>query len=276
MDEEPIYNFVALRNHLVRLGYIVEQAQGYREIRPEEVTIDSINRGELEVTEEGIFVIGPGSQRQQVFLYKRDYRLETYGKPRFHICRCGVINDFIVSGRFREHYVRANSDPVPVYNIDNRRREVMVDELPLCKLCLSKIREYGNMTSTDFVKILREARGTDEEPEVHEVDIFGYTRDWDDISRQYREAHNYTCERCGLRIDDIFDRQYIHCHHKDENKLNNRDSNLECLCLRCHSKVDDYHHHNLTTGANRIIMEEFEKKYPNNRNLLKNSNILKV
>lgn len=263
MDEEPIFDFSPLRNHLIQLGYIVEQAQGYREIRPEEVTIDSINRGELEVTEQGIYVIGPGDQRQQVFMYKRDYRLERFGKPKFHICHCDTIADFIANGGFREHYVRANSEPVPVYNMDDGMDEVMVNELPLCKNCIRKLTEYrGIESSSEFVEILREARAAEEDPEVHEVDIFGYTRDWDDISRAYREAHDYTCERCGLRIDDLFDRQYMHCHHKDENKLNNRESNLECLCLRCHSEVDEYHRHNLTTGANRIIMETFEEKYP--------------
>lgn len=263
MEEEPIYDFAKLRQFLVNLGYIVKQAKGYREIRPEEISIDTINRGELEVTTEGIYVISPDGEKQQVFLYKRDYHLEKYGKPRFHICRCSTIDEFITSGGFRDHYVRANSDPVPVKNMDNRWEEVEVDNLPLCRYCMGKIRGYNDITSSDFVQILKEARGVDEEdPEVQEVDIFGYTRDWEEISRKYREAHNYTCERCGLRIDDVFDRQYIHCHHKDFNKLNNRKSNLECLCLRCHSEVDEFHKSNLTTGANRIIMEEFNLKYP--------------
>lgn len=262
MEEEPIYDFSSLRNYLVHLGYIVEQAQGYREIRPEEVTIDSINRGELEITPEGIYVIGPGNLRQQVFLYKRDYHLERYGKPRFHICKCTIINEFIESGGFRDHYVRANSDPVPVKNMDNRYREEEVDELPLCRYCLNQIRKYDNITSSEFVELLRQARADEEEPEVQEVDIFGYTRDWDYISKSYREAHNYTCEKCGLKIDDLFDRQYIHCHHKDANKLNNKEGNLQCLCLRCHSEVDEFHRQNLTTGANRIIYEDFIRKYP--------------
>jgi len=261
MDEKPIYDFSKLREHLVKLGYIVEQAQGYREIRPEEVTIDSINKGELEVTPNGIFVIGPGDERQQVYLYKRDYRLETYGKPRFHICRCSTIEDFIVNGGFRDHYVRANSDPVPVKNMDDGYKEVEVDDLPLCKNCYSKIKDYGNITSSEFVELLRQARGEEDEPEVQEVDIFGYTRDWDEISRKYREKQNYTCERCGLQIKDSYYRQFIHCHHRDENKLNNKESNLECLCMQCHSEVDDYHRHNLTTGANRILLEEFIRKY---------------
>lgn len=261
MEEEPIYNFSELRKYLIEKGFIVEQAQGYREIRPEEVTIDAINKGQLEVTTEGIYVIGPGDERQQVFLYKRDYHLERYGKPKFHICRCDTINDFIRNGGFREHYVRANSDPVPVQNMDDGYKELEVYDLPLCRNCSRMISQYGYMTSSDFVEILREARGTEEVPEVQEVDIFGYTRDWEEISRKYREAHNYTCERCGLRIDDLYDRQYIHCHHRDGNKLNNNTNNLECLCIECHSQVDERHRHNFSNGANRILLEDFQKKY---------------
>jgi hypothetical protein len=264
MEDNPLHDFSPLRNFLIQRGYIVEQAHGYREIRPEEITIDSIKRGKLEVTEEGIYVIGPGDEKQQVFLYKRDYHLQRYGKPRFHICRCRIIDEFISSGGFHDHYVRANSDPVPVQNIDRGYEEVQVDGLPLCRYCMNVIDEYGGITSSEFVEILRQARGADEQPEVQEVDIFGYTRDWESISKSYREKHNYTCERCGLHIENAFYRQYMHCHHKDRNKLNNRESNLECLCMRCHSRVDDYHLQNLTTGANRIIMEAFNEKFPEN------------
>ena len=84
-EQEPIYDFASLRNFLVHKGYIVESAQGYREIRPEEVTIDTINRGEISFEEDCIYV-GSGDYKQQVYLYKRDYRLVEHGKPRFHIC----------------------------------------------------------------------------------------------------------------------------------------------------------------------------------------------
>lgn len=264
MEEfEPIFDFKPLREFLVDKGYIVEQAKGYREICPEEVTVDSINRGEIEFTDEGIYVIGPGEDKQQVYLYKRDYHLEHFGKPRFHVCKCRTIEEFIANGRFREHYVRANSDPVPVRNIDNAYKEEMVDQLPLCQNCSNRIRQYGYVNSSQFVDLLRQARGCEEEPEVQEVDIFGYTKDWDNISRNYREFHEYACEECGLVIDDLFDRQYIHVHHMDGNKLNNKESNLRCLCLRCHAEVDERHWKNLTTGANGVIWKDFCKKYNN-------------
>ena len=130
---------------------------------------------------------------------------------------------------------------------------------------MAKIRQYGRITSAEFAEILQEARGYDETPEQVEVDIFGYTRDWEEISKAYREAHDYTCENCGLKIDDLYYRQYMHCHHIDGNKLNNSNSNLKCLCLRCHSQVDDNHRRNLTTGANRFAFEDFERQYPNRR-----------
>ena len=48
--------------------------------------------------------------------------MQTYGKPRFHICKCSVIDEFISIGRFKQHYVRANSEPVPVIDLDDGRR----------------------------------------------------------------------------------------------------------------------------------------------------------
>lgn len=202
----------------------------------------------------------------------RDYKIQQYGKPRFHICKCNVIEEFIETGGFRQHYVRANSDPVPVRNRDNGYEEVMVKDLPICRACLEKLREncqdelaedFDGINSSLFVKMLKEANGEEEIKEAQEVDIFGYTRDWDRISKAYREKKNYTCEKCGLQIDNLYDRQYIHCHHKDFNKLNNKESNLQCLCMRCHANIDDNHRKNLTTGANGIIFNTFNAKYPN-------------
>lgn len=262
MDEKPIFDFAPLRNFLIEKGYVVKQTNGYIEIKPEEVTIESIQKGELEVTNQGIYVIGPRNEKQQVFLYKRDYHLEEYGKPRFHICKCSTIDDFIASGLFKDHYVRANSCPVPVINLDNRRKIEEVDNLPLCQNCLNFINSYGRINSNQFVQILKQVN--EKETKIEEVDIFGYTRDWDSISKNYREKHKYTCERCGLQIEDKFDRQYMHCHHKDADKLNNDDSNLECLCIRCHSEVDEIHHKRLTSGANACMMSYFNKKYPKN------------
>ena len=118
------------------------------------------------------------------------------------------------------------------------------------------------MDSSDFVEMLRQANDNQQEDyEGVELDLFGYTKDWDNISKAYREKHNYTCEKCGLQIDDDYDRQYIHVHHINGDKLNNKESNLKCLCLYCHAHVDERHIKRLTTGANRYTYEDFIQKY---------------
>lgn len=261
-EAEPIYDFPKLRNRLASLGYVVGKAQGYREIRPEEVTLNTISKGQMEFSDEGIFVITPNGDKIQVFLYKRDYHLELYGKPRFHICKCSTIEDFIENGLFKQHYVRANTDPVPVCDLDNHRHETKVGSLPLCKNCMDMIWKYGKINSSEFVELLKQVR-REEEEETKEVDIFGYTRDWEQISRDYKKEQDYTCEECGIKIYNAFDQQFIHCHHIDGNKLNNRKSNLRCLCIRCHAQVDDTHQKNLSSGANKIILDEFNKRYGN-------------
>lgn len=259
-----LYSFDKLRDFLIKRGFIVKQAEGYREIRPELITRETIRRGSIEFERDGIFVINPNGERYQVFLYKRDYRLQLYGKPRFHICKCKTIQEFINSGTFRQCYIRANSDPVPVNNIDNRNIEEMVEGLPLCQNCADIVRKYRSMNSSDFVELLKLVNGNDDE--VKEVDLFGYTKDWERISKAYREKKDYTCEECGWHPTNRIDRQYIHCHHIDQNKLNNNEDNLKCLCIYCHSEIDANHKENLTTGANRIMYDDFMKKFKSETN----------
>lgn len=261
-DERPIFDFEPLKNFLANRGIKVEIPSPYTSIRPEVITGKDVANGNIEFQDNGIFVTDRiTGQHHQVFLYLNSYNMETFGKPRFHICRCSTIEEFITSGQF-SRYTRANTDPVPVYD-RSRNMNVMVNNLPLCQNCLSKIREYGSISSTDFVEILKRANDDfkNNKGEV-EVDLFGYTKDWEVISRAYRTKQNFRCEECGLQIKNELDRMYLHTHHISGNKIDNREQNLRCLCLRCHANVDDNHRRQLTTGASKIMYANFCRKYP--------------
>ena len=259
--DSPIYDFSSLQEFLKKRGYTIGTRKAYEPFTPEDVKAADITNGSMSFTSEGIFVKGDDGIEHQVFLYKKDYHIEKYGKPRFHICQCEVIEEFINSGGFRQHYVRANSEPVPVYNMDSGEY-LQIEGLPLCSNCRRLISGYGNISSTEFVELLKSANNDDSvNYEGVELDLFGYTKDWDTISKQIREKHNYTCENCGLKIDDAYDRQYIHVQHINGDKLNNKESNLKCLCLYCHAHVDDHHLKQLTSGANKYIYDDFINKY---------------
>ena len=261
-SESPIFDFAPLKAFLESRGIKVGKSQPYEPIDPGVITRQAVESGDIEFQDDGIYVKDRVTgNRHQVFLYLNSYNMAAYGKPRYHICRCSTIEEFIASGQF-SRYTRANTDPVPVYD-RSAGRKVMVANLPLCRNCLSKIREYGSISSTDFVEILKRANEDydNNEGEV-EVDIFGYTKDWEAISRAYRTKQDFTCEACGLHIENELDRMYLHTHHINGNKIDNRERNLRCLCVRCHANVDANHLQRLTSGANKIIYDEFCRRFP--------------
>ena len=130
----PIHTFGGLKSLLSSLGYHIEKAEGYKAIDVADVTMEEIRSGAIEFTDEGIFVTTDGVRRK-VFLYKRDYHLELYGKPRAHIRKCDVINRFS-DGDSIPLYRRANTDMVWVHDMDDNYTDKQVCGLNICSHCI--------------------------------------------------------------------------------------------------------------------------------------------
>lgn len=260
MEDEPIYDFAGLKKLLAELGMPVGKAQAYRPIKNSDVVFE--DKDHISFTSDGIFYIDPVTgTKQQIFLYKRRYRLTKHGKPRFHIRKCETINNFINSGTFKREYRKANTKEVNVVDMDDYNTDKVIRDLPLCQHCANIALMSKNTTTEQFVEVLQSANEANvAEQNAQDVDLFGYIRNWDSISQAVRNLSNYTCAQCGLKIDNPFEQHYMHTHHKDGNKLNNNSDNLECLCLYCHAHKPG-HFIKLTTGANRVLYEDFCTKY---------------
>lgn len=273
--DEPIIKFSKLKESLQRVGIIVDKAKdAYTPISPEEVSIKEIENGSLEISTDGIFINGEDGVRRQVFLYKRAYNMKRFGKPRFHICKCKTIEDFMNSSGEIPEYRRANTRAVMVLDRSNDNQDTKVENLPLCRYCAQLIGSVSrNMDSAAFVEILKKAHSAETPRGNLEIDSRGYTRDWQEISKNFRERHNYTCERCGVQVSP-FETEYMHVHHRNGDKTNNRDTNLECLCIKCHSEVDPTHVHNFSTRTQQMLIKLFLQNYAAKRNLLNVDNDL--
>lgn len=269
MDElEPIFSFEGLRNYLNSIGIKVGEAtSGYKPVPVEDVTVEAIRSGKYTFEDDGIYIKDKYDELHKVFLYKMNYHMGyANSKPAMHIRKCSVIQDFINRGRYAE-YRSANTETVLVKDMDANFREMHVSNLKLCGYCRKMIAaenpESKVRNSSEYVRLLKEADAEENlsQGEV-DVDIFGYTRDWQRISRAFREHHDWTCERCGVKIENPWDYQFMHVHHRNGNKTDNRKANLECLCIRCHSQVDAVHRENFSTGDRKEMLEDFNRRYP--------------
>ncbi len=264
-DDTPIYDFGKFKAALECLGYTIGTAKPYVPLKVADVNLSNIQDGELEIDDLGnFFVTSRHGNHQQVFLYKKRYYMSRYGeKPRYHIKYCSILKE-----HSSDEYRRANTGTVIVWDND-LRKNIEVSELSLCKNCLSLLRaerqlEYNSdMTSNEFEQVLRAASEDTDCEEEPDIDLEGYTWKWQKISEAYRTKKQYTCEICGFTPENRMDRQFIHVHHKDGIKTHNKESNLQCLCIACHSNVNPTHQKNFSKGANRVILDAFKKKYPN-------------
>jgi hypothetical protein len=251
-----LYLFSNLAQRLTQLGYPEPTESGFRVIR-RDLTQEE-QAGNIEFGDDGIYLRIDG-QAHKGYMYLKYPNVGRFGFPKFHITNCQTVLEQRARGQFDGRYFWHNSNEV---TIEDRTNGIVHENinLVLCNFCRnqSSILEYTD--TQGFFSLLDQQEQEVINEEV-EIDIFGYTLDWQQISREFRKEKDYTCESCRIRIDQPIDRRFMHVHHKSGNKLNNRRSNLECLCVLCHANKDSTHQHNFESRRMQGDIRSFMEKY---------------
>lgn len=258
MKELPIYDFNGLKKLLEKKGIAVGDVEVYKPNKGTVVTFDDLGKS-IHFSDEGVVFCDDEGVSQVGFLYKKYYHFGYGTLPKFHLCKCKAIETW-----GEDEYMWANTEPVICYDKGNFRKPREVSDMVLCGFCRNLLLKRNVKVYSTIKDFAQEMQERSRAFQNVETDILGYTKEWEQISAAFREKHHYTCQNCGVRIDAPFDRMYIHTHHINGIKTDNRDVNLQCLCIDCHSKVDNTHKERWSKGANKLMLNDFISRYKNN------------
>lgn len=225
-----LYKFEELSKKLDELGYpSIVPNTGFRLLKGIDFE-NAFKNKTISFENDGIY-LNYEDKKYRGYMFIKEPHLSKYDghRPKFHLTKCKTISDFMNNGTFKVRYEWANSEVIDL--IDKSTRKEYKDEvLDLCSNCKKNI-DTRIKTTKDFYNSLDKDRSVDENIEV---DIFGDVKGKKNISKNYRSKKGFVCENCGIKSKNKMHNRYWYIYHKDGNKVNTKETNLECLCVLCY------------------------------------------
>jgi hypothetical protein len=228
--------------------------------------VEILAREGLEIPLDEVDVLEDGTlayKNQRVVLYIRDvkqYRQNEPSLPRFHVSDCDTLQGMRAKNRY-ERYVVATRDTgvfqIKLMGLNATRYTTSDKSLQVCQNCLIKLN-WNEFVIYRYIQA-RRAEIVSSFTLVSYFEKYGktfvggmpshteqtapentYTADFAKVAEVIKKKRGYRCGKCG--IDLSLWKQYLHAHHKNGMQYNNRESNIEILCIEHHAE-EPFHGH---------------------------------
>ena len=216
---------------------------------------------EIEVLRDGTFEY----QGVPVLLYifsPTQWRDAEIRLPRFHVCNCRTWEEMKARGRSDRYVASSRIDglfELDVYG-STGVGEKRTERLNVCQNCLDQLKWSGfrnDLNSRDRQAhvqsfSLDEFFGHYRRSMVREKPRWtprtapsgSYSDDFDELSSRTRAAAGWRCQEpsCRRLLSALWQRRYLHLHHRNGVKGDNRPENLMIVCVECHAKQPGHEH----------------------------------
>lgn len=211
----------------------------------------TLSREELQQDEIGYFKKTKKNGMVRLGAFLPEYSdLKYHATPALHIYQCSTTEE---KGRRMKI---ANSSRNTYWSRDKNKQ--ITTDLQICKECAKHLRNHykiamGTNTFNNFILALEENPRTKQTL----VDASGYILNWRQVSHCFRDFKRFTCEKCGFKAGSEKQQKFLHTHHLNGIKTENTRANMQCLCVKCHSEVDEHHKNKFALeGLSQLL--EFE------------------
>ena len=218
---------------------------------------------------------------EQVVLYIKDTRQDRFtllhdiGKSRrFHVFDCRTLDEMKGKGKFERYVVTTRKDGgFLVEATDSITGSVEEIEAPLavCMNCLKELKWKGwislkqsrdiweNFSLQDFFAEFATFFSSKPQYSDETAPRGGYAEDWHQIATAMKQQRSWHCDKCGVNLSEPQNQRLLHGHHKNGVVSDNRPSNIDVLCLLCHSEQPD-HQWMKPSIKDRLRIEELRRR----------------
>ncbi len=220
-----------------------------------------ISPSEIEIDFDGTFEY----KGRKVVVYIRDQYKSSYSNPdelnKLHIVDCGTLQVMRRQGKYQRYVVTTRTDGLFIVNFlgsfgSGIQEKGVERKLYVCINCLKRLN-YNNYNRLgcperneirrcfDLAEFFVRYPAQIVNPPRH-TDITAplniYSRHSEQISRRYREIMEWKCEGCQVSLGDGEMGRFLHVHHVNGLRHDNRNENLRALCIKCHAEQPQHQH----------------------------------